>query len=513
MNTDLKDTPATAIVTAFDSGDSATAIALFQAAGGGLYAFINGYDDLERVLSSMPHGFWRHHESLLGAYIVFLAKNGRAGRAQAHLNDSNLTFKRTYMSDFFELLLAIHLGDPVSSGQLNSWLSIEQLLPLASPLLEGLFYNCSLVFLVRHGRIKEARIAGQRAITAFREANHLHLEHYIHIHLADLSIMEGRLRDARRDLSKAVQFFHQSGHVFGNEAEIIAIIQLTLDYESGTYEHIPALASPLRKALLTGDSWVEIFEQLARVAVKSTFFVAGREAALAELDLFRTGYAERHGGVSEVLTILEASIDRLDWRFGDVEVALVTLDTQHLQSPIGQVLLKEIVTAHLVFEGVKLDIDTPRGRIADTLIAARQEVGNQRRRLVEKAFWLAVKEGHASPFLEHRDVFSGIGTRLSSGRFARGHVQLARLARRTVEIVRQSYWMPSSLRDLNITDRQFRIVNALQSGASNKEIARSLVISEATVKYHLAGLYKIFEVTRRGELIDKYSLIIDLVKN
>ncbi|MGJ8529056.1 response regulator transcription factor [Maritalea sp.] len=495
------------ILSAFEANEIERAIALFQAAGGELFALLHGYEDLGLVLSDMPEGLWREHESLLGAYMLFLAKQGRAGRALAHLNDPDLTFERTFKSDLYALFMAIHLGDPVSTEQLNAWINIERRLPLANPLLEGLFYNCILVFFVRHGRIKEARIAGARAITAYRDANHPYLEHFIHLHLADLSIMEGRLRDARRDLNIGIQLFREAGQVYGNEEAIIEIIELALDYETGRFEHIPARIETLRHALLANDSWVEMYAQLARIAVKSTFFLEGREAALAELEKLRAGYAERHGGASELLAVLEVSIDRLDCRFGDAEIGAMALDPEKLLSPIGQSLLREVTTQEMAFDGPEVEFSCPRTSIIDALQSARLETGHQRRRLVEKAFWLAVKEGQAAPFLEHRDVLSGIGARLSSGRFARGHIQLARLARRTVDIIRRSYWMPPGLLDLNITYHQYRVVTALQSGASNKEIARSLAVSEATIKYHLARLYRIFEVQRRGELVEKFTLI------
>ncbi|WP_299346475.1 LuxR C-terminal-related transcriptional regulator [uncultured Maritalea sp.] len=495
------------ILCAFEAGERDLGIGLFEGAGGELFALFHGYENLEKILSVMPEGLWREHESFLGAYMIYLAKHGRAGRAMALLNDPELIFERTFKSDLFALFMSIHLGDPVSTKQLNKWINIERRLPLANPLLEGLFYNCMLAFFVQHGRIEEARIAGTRAITAFRDANHQYLEHFIHLHLADLSIMEGRLRDARRHLNFGIQLFRASGQVYGNEEAIIEIIQLTLDYETGHFEHIPARAETLRRSLLAHDSWATIYVQLARITVKSVFFLQGRNTALAELEKLRTGYTERHGGVTEVLAALEVSIDRLDGRLGDAEVGAMALDPQKLHSPIGQTLLREVATQEMEPDGTEVEFSSPRTSIVDALQHARQEAGHQRRRLVEKAFWLAVKEAHAAPFIEHRDVLTGIGARLSSGRFARGHIQLARLARRTVDIIRRSYWMPAGLRDLNITYHQYRVVTALQSGASNKEIARSLAVSEATIKYHLAHLYRVFGVKKRGELVEKFMLI------
>lgn len=58
-----------------------------------------------------------------------------------------------------------------------------------------------------------------------------------------------------------------------------------------------------------------------------------------------------------------------------------------------------------------------------------------------------------------------------------------------------------------INRRQYRVLAALQSGASNKQIARQLGTSEATVKYHLTSLYRLFSCKDRYHLIDFISLI------
>ena len=52
-----------------------------------------------------------------------------------------------------------------------------------------------------------------------------------------------------------------------------------------------------------------------------------------------------------------------------------------------------------------------------------------------------------------------------------------------------------------LTRRQLQIVQLLKTGASNKEIARVLGISDGTVKVHLHAIYEKFEVVNRTQLI------------
>lgn len=57
----------------------------------------------------------------------------------------------------------------------------------------------------------------------------------------------------------------------------------------------------------------------------------------------------------------------------------------------------------------------------------------------------------------------------------------------------------------NLTRQQARIIEAIISGSSNKDIANDLSLSERTVKYHLTRIFAKFGVSSRMELA-RYSL-------
>jgi DNA-binding NarL/FixJ family response regulator len=52
-----------------------------------------------------------------------------------------------------------------------------------------------------------------------------------------------------------------------------------------------------------------------------------------------------------------------------------------------------------------------------------------------------------------------------------------------------------------LTARQGEVLDSLATGASNKEIARKLGLTEGTVKIHLAAIYRVIGVKSRGEAI------------
>ena len=73
---------------------------------------------------------------------------------------------------------------------------------------------------------------------------------------------------------------------------------------------------------------------------------------------------------------------------------------------------------------------------------------------------------------------------------------------RILRAVEKSRVIPPRLAALGITHRQYRVLQALPGGATNKQIARTLGVTEATVKYHLSGLYRMTGTTRRAQLVD-----------
>ena len=472
----------------------------FHSGGGFLFPFRQGYDAMRVILERAPKEVWRRDEEFLGALILYLVKQGQALRAKSYMTAVDLEFEKTDYSTISELLLALHLGEPVSEEKLREWRRLERSLSLSEPLLSGLYFNAMMAMQVRLGHVSEARIAGQQAISCYREDGHVYLEHFIHIHLADLDVTEGRLHRAQRGLATAERCLEQSGLLFGNERDVIEIIRLAIHYERGAFETVCAKAAYLRNKLISGDSWSELFLQLARISVLSTYFLKGSEAALLDLGEFQADYARRHIGEARAMEALRAMIQHLEWQSDAAERTLEHLRTGPMDSSIGAILARELECAI----GLSLDEpgDTPRGRIVGALHKARHVRGDARRAILEDALRIAFDEGQVAPFLEHRDVFLGLSATLSRSDRRRHQGRLGRMTNRVLRMVSDSYVVPSPYRDRGFNRRQYRVAAALVSGASNKQIARQLGTTESTVKYHLTSIYRLAGVNRRVEFIE-----------
>jgi DNA-binding CsgD family transcriptional regulator len=64
-----------------------------------------------------------------------------------------------------------------------------------------------------------------------------------------------------------------------------------------------------------------------------------------------------------------------------------------------------------------------------------------------------------------------------------------------------------ALRSLNITRREYEVLEFLAAGLANKEIARKMGVSPNTIKTHLGNLYDKLEVQRRTQAIQKAKML------
>ena len=63
-----------------------------------------------------------------------------------------------------------------------------------------------------------------------------------------------------------------------------------------------------------------------------------------------------------------------------------------------------------------------------------------------------------------------------------------------------------------LTDRETRVLNCVAEGQRNKEIARSLTVSERTVKYHIRAIFDKLGVSSRTEMV-KIALKENLIRH
>lgn len=503
-----------AIIAAFNEGDIAAAERVIHEVEEPLFAFTLGYDALDRIFASAPEGVAQKSELFLAAICLNLTKHGRARRAHALLLDSNIEFKKTYLFDLTEIMVHIHLGENISEDRLKEWQRLEGRLPIDRPLYSGLYYNCMLSFYVRLNMLAQAKMIGAQALESYERAKQPYLQYFIHLHLADIAIVEGNIRQARQHIYSAERFFSIANVCISSERELTELLWLLIDFETGKFEHIPERAAIIRQALVDGDSWSEIFVEVCRIGALSIYFLQGRKLASAFLRDCQVDYHRRHGTFSKALDAVQAHVELIDGLRDSAQAFLADYQKRPMYSSIG-VAISEIirlkVKPEIVGEDYVVDENNTRSSIvAELAKASLAQSENERARTrmhVENAMRIAVGENLTSVFLEFRDVVSKTSAQLATGKFAHGHRRLAHFAKRVHQLVRTSYVLPKEYENLKVTTQQMRVLNAMQGGNSNKKIAVNLGLTEATVKYHLSNLFKLFDVSSRGELIEKIERI------
>jgi DNA-binding NarL/FixJ family response regulator len=70
----------------------------------------------------------------------------------------------------------------------------------------------------------------------------------------------------------------------------------------------------------------------------------------------------------------------------------------------------------------------------------------------------------------------------------------------------------STARTAGLSESELRVLRAITSGLSNKQIAKALWLSEQTVKFHLRNIYRKLEVANRTEAL-RYAYEHGLVAN
>jgi DNA-binding CsgD family transcriptional regulator len=109
-------------------------------------------------------------------------------------------------------------------------------------------------------------------------------------------------------------------------------------------------------------------------------------------------------------------------------------------------------------------------------------------------------------WLQYRHLVRAFSTELYVALIAIGFTALglwagSRLTRRPAPAAFERN--DAAIRSLGLTPRECEILELLASGASNKELARTLHISPNTVKTHVARVYEKLEVEKRMQAVEK----------
>lgn len=519
------------------TGDMAGAVAMLEREGGPHFIHRHGPQAFDRVLSGFNGAGLEGDPVIHAARVMQAAKSGElplalrllADRHGPGIHHPELVFSPD--SPFpasvriLRLLVLIYEDTRLSEAVLDRAAQMNDTLPIDMHLLRGSYHNAILEFRVRTRRQALARDAAVSAMRHYRRAKTPILEFYVSLHLAFVELMSGALVAARRATSDAAAALSRVSFDSPGDYRILALIRAVLDYETGRAEPLARFLDGDFEAFTQGELW----PSLSEIALHyGSALIAGRDgvnAARGFLDRLRLHHA-RAPQLHALITIREAVILQDAGRWHEAAELLQSLADHQpgLNAPATALAAAEdrevLAFALARLRQAGFDASDPAATVAAlTLLSQNPRLTHHQRVTIAVLLaWLQRRDRDASAVRRSlRALFETAARDGSIAALAAEAPFLGELLsnRRIRDYLDGSAPCRAVLRRLHdtgprrspvaaeagLTRREARILDALCEGASNKLIAKTLGLSESTVKFHLANLYRKLGVTTRREAV------------
>jgi len=520
--------PARAIVLALAARRRSEALAILHAAGGMMMGHLHGPDAARRASAA----FGDDPDAEVTALRAELAlKSGQTERAALILEDALGHAPRPMAQAMAgpaplslrlsELILAPYRPETDTEAALARLPRFLSEIAEDAPLKRGLVYNMVLDLQFRAGRLGEAGATAARALTHYSAGGAPYLCFYIHVYRALIGLVGGDLARARAPLGEARAALQATPFEAPQDALFLALLEAAIAYEEGDAEPMAAFAETRFGTFAFGELWPAIAGVALAAGAGALVALRGADAAHAHLDAWRVQNLRTRSfrlqvEQQEVAVLQRArrwrearlTLERMAQRIGRVWIEAAGTALSDLSAP------EDVAQAMLWLR--QLAFERPRdGSVAVRLahladnrrLSARQRaalgiwrswaarrqgrVGEACRQLAQ-VLHTAEVSGCRAPVIEERAFALAL---LDDPRMAGGPMRDAPLPAHLRRGAAPAFGTGP------LTAQEWRVLLLLAEGASNKEIAREMALSLATVKFHLRNLYrKLGASDRRGAL-------------
>ena len=520
--------PARAISLALAARRRGEALAILHQAGGMMMGHIHGPDAARQASTAFGAD---PDPEVTGLRTQTALKSGQTERAALILEDRLGHVPRPMaqaMADsvalslrLSELILAPYRPETDVEAALARLPRFLSEIAEEAPLKRGLVYNMVLDLQFRAGRLGEAEATAARALTHYGAGGAPYLCFYIHVYRALIGLVAGDLRRARAPLSEARAALGATPFETPQDALFLALLEAAIAYEEGDAEPMAIFAETRFGTFAFGELWPAVADIALRAGAGALVALRGADAAHAYLDAWRVQNLRTRSFRLQVeqqeVAVLQrarrwrearAVLERMPQRIGRVWIEAADTALSDLSAP------EDIAQAMLWLR--QLAFERPRdaalaGRLphlaGNRRLSARQtaalgiwrawsarrhgRVGEARRHLAQ-VLHAAETSACRAPVIEERTFVLPLvdDPRMQGGPMRDAPVP-AHLRRGAAPAFGSG----------PLTAQEWRALLLLAEGASNKEIAREMALSVATVKFHLRNLYrKLGAADRRGAL-------------
>ena len=516
-----------------------------DAAGGWRLIFEGKLDFIRSFLSRIPTDILNESPRLLLALLMKLIREGRIRQASKHAyafklksNDFSEWMGQPISEDIqvellviIEILLGMYTDAPTTEDKMQFLHTILQRIDPDDQILMSLVHECTMRQYLEQGQLAKAK-------SCFAELSGLALQDnpsstysfvYLCIDKAMMYLVQAKFNEAEIELGKAMAivenhptldfnlrsavsvFIAELAYLRNDLSQADNMLEAALNhlekYDAGLIHYAPAFTAMAGIARVTGDKLIvmRVFERAIRVSDQRRL---PRLKTLA--GLLKIKYLLLNNEFEQALSDAE-------------DLGLEHLVNHYPNERDLSVYLPDRAT--LVLARLALCAGTPARVIkllqplANTMEAehrllllieayllmalAHYDLGNRDAcaQLVHKAAYLSMHENYKRVFIDEGASGLNIYKHTVGVYQQRDQNQyfikfLKEVIKETAKEVRTTV---SRSPGLAITNLEYEVIVELARGLSNKEIARTLGISEDTVKYRLKKVYKRWNVSSRDQ--------------
>lgn len=397
--------------------------------------------------------------------------------------------------------------------------------PTDDNLARGFFYNAALEFYIRENCFPEAEDLAQRALFHYQRADVAILCFYICVHLTVIRLNMGDVMIARGHCDAARQWFRRVPYDSPSDSRIFALLEACLQYENGRAEALITFLLRDIDRFTLGETWPSLVELAVQCGAQALGEYYSSHAALAFVDRWRM-HDLKSRTLRLAIELRSTAMLQNANRWEEAEDALIAASSKISRERVlagtldlSRLRERESVLCALAWMGQIVHGSPKASGLERRLAALRDNLALSSRQRVGVEIWLAyvwrMKRDLGRAPTAFKSLLEGAAQTGALAPIAGERIFVAELLaqRQIVEFVETSPQARQALRKLRdvgysaspegarlgLTRQETRLLLLACRGAINKDAAKALGVSEATVKFHLGNAYLKLGCRRRGE--------------